>query len=109
MKIKSMTLILNLLLISAWGFMLITKGLVYTLSFGFYVCICNKLYKPIKSYLPIIWTNLREDVPCGWKQFFECFRLWQSLMVERKHINFYKGMFFWFLGDARLNKHLGDE
>jgi len=60
-----MTLILNLLLISAWGFMLITKGLFYTLSFGFYVYICNKLYKPIESYLPIIWTNLREYVPYG--------------------------------------------
>jgi hypothetical protein len=65
MKIKPMTLILNLLLISAWGFMLITKGLFYTLSFGFYVYICNKLYKPIESYLPIIWTNLREYVPYG--------------------------------------------
>ena len=106
MKIKPMTLILNLFLISAWGFMLITKGLLYTLSFGFYVYICNKLFE---KYLLIIWTNLREDVPCGWKQFFECFRLWQSLMVERKHINFYKGMFFWFLSDARLNGYLGDE
>ncbi len=100
-----MTLILNLLLISAWGFMLITKGLFYTLSFGFYVYICNKLFE---KYLLIIWT-IREDVPCGWKQFFECFRLWQSLMVERKHINFYRGLFFWFLSDARLNGYLGDE
>ena len=107
MKIKPITLILNLLLISAWGLMLITKGLFYTLSFGFYFYTCNKLNKPIKSYLPIIWTNLREDVPCGWGQFFECFRLWQSLMVERKHINFYKGMFFWFLSDKQW--YLGDE
>ena len=94
MKIKPIVLILNLLLISAWGFMLITKGLVYTLSLGFYVYVCNKLYKLIDSYLPIIWTTLREDVPYGWEQFFECFYLWQSLMVERKHISFYKGMFF---------------
>ena len=108
MKIKPITLILNLLLISAWGFVLITKGLVYTLSLGFYVYVCGKLDKPIKSYLPIIWTNLREDVPYGWEQFFECFRLWQSLMVERKHIKFYRGLFFWFLSDASIlgmNKH----
>ena len=104
MKIKPIDLILTLLLISAWGFMLITKGLFYTLSFGFYVYVCNKLFE---KYLLIIWTNLREDVPCGWKQFFECFRLWQGLIVERKHINFYKGMFFWFLSDKQW--YLGDE
>ena len=106
MKIKPITLALTLLLISAWGFMLITKGLFYTLSFGFYVYVyvCNKL---LEKYLPVIWTNLREDVPYGWEQFFECFRLWQSLMAERKHINFYKGMFFWFLSDKQW--YLGDE
>jgi hypothetical protein len=107
MKIKPMTLILNSLLIFAWGFMLITNGLVYTLSFGFYVYICNKLYKPIKSYLPIIWTNLKEYVPYGWEQFFDAFRLWQSLMAEKKHTKFYKGVFFWFLSDKQW--YLGDK
>ncbi len=29
----------------------------------------------IERYLSIIWTNLKEDVPYGWEQFFECFRL----------------------------------
>lgn len=104
MKIKPITLILNLLLISAWGFMLITNGLVYTLSFGFCFYICNK---PIKSYLPIIWTNLREDVPYGWEQFFECFRLWQELISEKDRTNSCKGMFFWFLSDKQW--YLGDE
>ena len=107
MKIKPMTLILNLLLISVWGFMLITKGLFYTLSFGFYLYVCNKLYKPIKSYLPIIWTNLREYVPYGWEQFFECFRLWQELISEKDRTNSCKGMFFWFLSDKQW--YLGDE
>lgn len=103
MKIKLMTLILNLLLISAWGFMLITKEWFYTLSLGFYVL----SFIPIESYLPI-WETIKEDVPYGWEQFFECFRLWQSLMVERKHIKFYRGLFFWFLSDASIlgmNKH----
>ena len=100
-----MDLILTLLLIFAWGFILITKELFYILSLGFYIL----SFIPIESYLPIIWETIKEDVPCGWKQFFECFRLWQSLMVERKHINFYRGLFFWFLSDARLNGYLGDE
>ena len=104
MKIKPMTLILNLLLIFVWGFMLITKGLFYTLSFGFYVYVCNKLFE---KYLPIIWTNLREDVPYGWKQFFECFRLWQELISEKDRTNSCKGMFFWFLSDKQW--YLGDE
>ena len=107
MKTKPIVLILNLLLISAWGLMLITKGLFYTLSFGFYFYTCNKLYKPIKSYLPIIWKAIKEDIPYGWEQFFECFYLWQSLMVERKHIKFYRGLFFWFLSDKQW--YLGDE
>ena len=96
MKIKPITLILNLLLISVWGFMLITKGLFYTLSFGFYVYVCNKLYKPIDSYLPIIWTTLREDVPFGWYNFFENFRLWRKLIAEKniKLINFWKDSFW---------------
>ena len=104
MKIKPITLILNLLLISAWGFMLITKGLFYTLSFGFYVYVCNKL---LEKYLPIIWTTLREDVPYGWEQFFECFRLWQELISEKDRTNSCKGMFFWFLSDKQW--YLGDE
>lgn len=83
MKIKPITLILNLFLISVWGFMLITKGLFYTLSLGFYIYVCNKLYKPIDSYLPIIWTTLREDVPRGWDNFFESFRFWQKLILKR--------------------------
>jgi hypothetical protein len=93
MKIKPITLILNSLLIFAWGFMLITNGLVYTLSFGFYVYICNK---PIKSYLPIIWTNLREDVPYGWYNFFKNFRLWRKLIAEKniQLINFWKDSFW---------------
>ena len=104
MKIKPITLILNLLLISAWGFMLITKGLFYTLSFGFYVYVCNKL---LEKYLPIIWTTLREDVPYGWEQFFECFRLWQELISEKDRTNSCKGMFFWFLSDKQW--YLSDE
>ena len=93
MKIKPITLILNLLLISAWGFMLITKGLFYTLSFGFYVYVCNKL---LEKYLPIIWTNLREDVPFGWYNFFKNFRLWRKLVTEKniELINFWKD-YFW--------------
>jgi hypothetical protein len=96
MKIKPITLILNLFLISVWGFMLITKGLFYTLSFGFYVYVCNKLHKPIDSYLPIIWTTLREDVPFGWYNFFENFRLWRKLIAEKniKLINFWKDSFW---------------
>ena len=70
MKTKPIALILNLLLISVWGFMLITKGLFYTLSFGFYVYVCNKL---LEKYLLIIWTTLREDVPCGWGNFLSVF------------------------------------
>ena len=104
MKIKPITLILNLLLISAWGFMLITKGLFYTLSFGFYVYVCNKLFE---KYLLIIWTTLREDVPYGWEQFFECFRLWQELISEKDRTNSCKGMFFWFLSDKQW--YLGNE
>lgn len=104
MKIKPMILILNLLLIFVWGSMLITKGLFYTLSFGFYVYVCNKLFE---KYLPIIWTNFREDVPYGWKQFFECFRLWQELISEKDRTNSCKGMFFWFLSDKQW--YLGDE
>lgn len=94
-----MTLILNLLLIFAWGFMLITNGLVYTLSFGFYVYACNKLYKPIKSYLPIIWEAIKEDVPFGWYNFFENFRLWQKLVTEKniQLINFWKNYFWSYL------------
>ena len=85
MKIKPIALILNLFLISVWGFMLITKGLFYTLSLGFYIYVCNKLYKPINSYLPIIWTTLRKDVPFGWYNFFENFRLWRKLIAEKKY------------------------
>ena len=84
--------------------MLITNGLVYTLSFGFYVYVCNKL---LEKYLPIIWTNLRKDVPYGWEQFFECFRLWQELISEKDRTNSCKGMFFWFLSDKQW--YLGDE
>jgi hypothetical protein len=96
MKIKPITLILNLFLISVWGFMLITKGLFYTLSFGFYFYVCKKLYKPIDSYLPIIWTTFREDVPFGWYNFFENFRLWRKLIAEKniKLINFWKDSFW---------------
>jgi len=61
----------------------------------------------IKRYLPIIWTNLREDVPYGWEQFFECFRLWQELISEKDRTNSCKGMFFWFLSDKQW--YLGDE
>jgi hypothetical protein len=39
----------------------------------------------IKSYLPIIWTTLREDVPFGWYNFFENFRLWRKLIAEKKY------------------------
>ena len=85
MKTKPIVLILNLLLISAWGLMLITKGLFYTLSLGFYVYVCNKLYKPIESYLPIIWTNLKEDVSFKWYNFFKNFRLWRKLVTEKKY------------------------
>lgn len=97
MKIKPIVLILNLLLISAWGFMLITKGLFYTLSLGFYVYACNKLYKPIESYLPIIWETIKEDVPFGWYNFFENFRLWRKLVTEKniQLINFWKD-YFWY-------------
>ena len=94
MKIKPITLALTLLLIFVWGFMLITKGLVYTLSFGFYVYVCNKL---LEKYLRIIWTNLREDVPFGWYNFFENFRLWRKLVTEKniQLINFWKD-YFWY-------------
>jgi hypothetical protein len=61
----------------------------------------------IKRYLPIIWTNLREDVPYGWEQFFECFRLWQELISEKDCTNSCKGMFFWFLSDKQW--YLGNE
>ena len=37
----------------------------------------------IKSYLPIIWTILKEDVPFGWYNFFENFRLWRKLIAEK--------------------------
>jgi hypothetical protein len=55
----------------------------------------------IERYLPIIWTNLREDVPYGWEQFFECFRLWQELISEKDRTNSCKGLFFWFLSDKQ--------
>lgn len=61
----------------------------------------------IERYLPIIWTNLREDVPYGWEQFFECFRLWQELISEKDCTNSCKGMFFWFLSDKQW--YLGNE
>ena len=61
----------------------------------------------IERYLPIIWTNLKEDVPYGWEQFFECFRLWQELISEKDRTNSCKGMFFWFLSDKQW--YLGDE
>jgi hypothetical protein len=61
----------------------------------------------IKRYLPIIWTNLREDVPYGWEQFFECFRLWQELISEKDRTNSCKGLFFWFLSDKQW--YLGNE
>jgi hypothetical protein len=50
----------------------------------------------IKSYLPIIWTTLREDVPFGWYNFFENFRLWRKLIAEKniKLINFWKDSFW---------------
>lgn len=99
MKIKRITLILTLLLIFAWGFMLIAKGLFYTLSLAFYVYACNKLYKPIKSYLPIILETIKEDVPFGWYNFFENFRLWQKLVTEKniQLINFWKNYFWSYL------------
>jgi hypothetical protein len=55
----------------------------------------------IERYLSIIWTNLKEDVPYGWEQFFECFRLWQELISEKDCTNSCKGMFFWFLSDKQ--------
>lgn len=55
----------------------------------------------IERYLSIIWTNLREDVPYGWEQFFECFRLWQELISEKDRTNSCKGLFFWFLSDKQ--------
>ncbi|UWV19816.1 hypothetical protein MaMV-DH010187 [Cyanophage MaMV-DH01] len=61
----------------------------------------------IERYLPIIWTNLKEDVPYGWEQFFECFRLWQELISEKDCTNSCKGMFFWFLSDKQW--YLGNE
>jgi hypothetical protein len=61
----------------------------------------------IERYLSIIWTNLKEDVPYGWEQFFECFRLWQELISEKDCTNSCKGMFFWFLSDKQW--YLGDE
>lgn len=61
----------------------------------------------IERYLSIIWTNLREDVPYGWEQFFECFRLWQELISEKDCTNSCKGMFFWFLSDKQW--YLGNE
>jgi hypothetical protein len=61
----------------------------------------------IERYLPIIWTNLREDVPYGWEQFFECFRLWQELISEKDRTNSCKGLFFWFLSDKQW--YLGNE
>jgi len=61
----------------------------------------------IERYLPIIWTNLKEDVPYGWEQFFECFRLWQELISEKDCTNSCKGMFFWFLSDKQW--YIGDE
>ena len=61
----------------------------------------------IGRYLPIIWTNLREDVPYGWEQFFECFRLWQELISEKDRTNSCKGLFFWFLSDKQW--YLGNE
>ena len=73
---------LNLLLIFAWGFILITKGLFYTLSFGFYVL----SFIPIESYLPpIIWETIKEDIPYGWYNFFKNFRLWRKLVTEKKY------------------------
>jgi hypothetical protein len=61
----------------------------------------------IERYLSIIWTNLKEDVPYGWEQFFECFRLWQELIFEKDCTNSCKGMFFWFLSDKQW--YLGNE
>jgi|LakMenEpi03Aug12_release.lakeMendotaPanAssembly.Ray.scaffolds.fasta_scaffold491680_2 hypothetical protein len=61
----------------------------------------------IERYLSIIWTNLKEDVPYGWEQFFECFRLWQELISEKDCTNSCKGMFFWFLSDKQW--YLGNE
>jgi hypothetical protein len=55
----------------------------------------------IERYLSIIWTNLKEDVPYGWEQFFECFRLWQELISEKDRTNSCKGLFFWFLSDKQ--------
>jgi hypothetical protein len=50
----------------------------------------------IKSYLPIIWTILKEDVPFGWYNFFENFRLWRKLIAEKniQLINFWKDSFW---------------
>ena len=50
----------------------------------------------INSYLPIIWTTLKEDVPFGWYNFFENFRLWRKLIAEKniKLINFWKDSFW---------------
>jgi len=61
----------------------------------------------IERYLSIIWTNLKEDVPYGWEQFFECFRLWQELISEKDCTNSCKGMFFWFLSYKQW--YLGNE
>lgn len=90
-KIKPTALILTLLLICAWGFMLITKEWFYTLSLGFYVL----SFIPIESYLPI-WETIKEDVPHGWYNFFKNFRLWRKLITEKniKLINFWKD-YFW--------------
>jgi len=51
----------------------------------------------IKSYLPIIWETIKEDVPHGWYNFFKNFRLWRKLITEKniKLINFWKD-YFWY-------------
>lgn len=61
----------------------------------------------IKRYLLIILDSIFVDVPCGWEQFFECFRLWQKLISEKDRTNSCKGIFFWFLSDKQW--YLGDE
>lgn len=51
----------------------------------------------IKSYLPIIWETIKEDVPFGWYNFFKNFRLWRKLITEKniQLINFWKD-YFWY-------------
>jgi len=51
----------------------------------------------IKSYLPTIWETIKTDVPFGWYNFFENFRLWRKLVTEKniQLINFWKD-YFWY-------------